>query len=213
INPIGGSIGTQFAGAQRLQLERGQTSYLQLCFACHGLDGKGTPIDGKTGTLAPALAGSATVTEHRDAIILALLHGVTGPINGQTYEGLMIPMGSNDDAWVADVASYVRTSFGNQSPLVTAEDVARFRAASADRKEPWTIEALNPRLPPTVGNRAAWKFTTNRPAAKSDTDEAPATGPAALSFTVNAPVADAWLQIELPEAVTISELRLSSAKS
>lgn len=213
INPIGGSIGTQFSGAQRQQLERGQTSYLQLCFACHGLDGKGTPMEGKTGTLAPSLAGSATATGHRDAIVMALLHGVTGPINGQTYEGLMIPMGGNDDAWIADIASYVRTSFGNQSPLVTVEDVARVRAASADRKEPWTLEALNARLPQPVGNRGAWKFTTNRPGRTGD-GAAPSTGPATLSFTVEAPVvADAWLQIELPEAVTIAEMRLSSANS
>src|SRR6185295_1270381 len=96
--------------------------------------------------------------------------------------------------------------------LVTAEDVARVRAASVDRKEPWTIEVLNTRLPQAVGNRSAWKFTTNRPDGKP-VEGAPTVGPAALSFTVNAPVADAWLQIELPETATISEMRLSSVNS
>ncbi len=212
LNPLGGSIGTQFTGPQRALLERGQGTYLELCFACHGIDGKGTPIDGKTATLAPPLAGSATATGHRDAIILSLLHGIGGPIKGKTYEAPMAPMGGNDNNWLAAVASYVRTSFGNQSPLVTAEDVARVRAAFPDRKEAWTIETLNARLPQPVGNRSAWKFTTNRPA-KFGASDTPATGPTGMSFTATAPVTGAWLQIELPEAVTISEMRLSSAKS
>jgi mono/diheme cytochrome c family protein len=211
INPIGGTIGAQYSGPQRQQLERGQTTYLQLCFACHGLDGRGTPMDGKTSTLAPPLAGSATVTGHRDGFIMTLLHGVSGPIDGKTYEGLMIPMGGNDDAWIADVASYVRTSFGNQSPLVTVQDVARVRAAYPDRKDPWTIETLNARLPQPVGQRDTWKLTTNRPAGATANAAAPS--PASLSFTVAPPVTGAWLQIELPAAATISELRLSSAKS
>ncbi|MEO6569577.1 MAG: discoidin domain-containing protein [Opitutaceae bacterium] len=211
INPIGGTIGTQFTGPQRQQLERGQATYLQLCFACHGLDGKGTPIEGKTGTLAPSLAGSATATGHRDALILTLLHGISGPINGQTYDGVMIPMGSNDDAWIANVASYVRTSFGNQSPLVTVQDVARVRAANLDRKEPWTIQTLSTRLPQPVGNSATWKLTTNRPAGATANAETPSA--ASLSFTAAAPVAGAFFQIELPEPVPLSELRLSSVKS
>ncbi len=212
LNPLGGSIGTQFTGQQRIQLERGQAIFLELCFACHGIDGKGTPLEGRTLTLAPPLAGSPTVLAHRDALISVILHGVEGPINGLTYEAPMAPMGGNDNTWVAAVASYVRTSFGNQSPLVTVEDVARVRATFPDRKEAWTIETLNARLPQPVGDRSAWKFTTNRPA-KSGAGDAPATGPAALSFTATAPVTNAWLQIELPDVVTISEMRLSSAKS
>ncbi|MEO7415184.1 MAG: discoidin domain-containing protein [Opitutaceae bacterium] len=211
INPIGGTIGAQFSGPQRQQLERGQATYLQLCFACHGLDGKGTPIEGRTGTLAPPLAGSATATGHRDGLILTLLHGLSGPVNGTTYEGLMIPMGTNDDAWIADVASYVRTSFGNQSPLISPQDVARLRAAYSDRKEPWTIASLNAQLPQPVGNRAAWKFTTNRPEGATANAETPSA--TSLSFTAAAPVAGAWLQIELPEPVTLSELRLNSTKA
>jgi mono/diheme cytochrome c family protein len=215
LNPIGGTIGAQFTGAQRAQLERGQGIYLELCFGCHGIDGKGTPIDGKDGTLAPPLAGSATATGHRDGIILALLQGVAGPINGKTYEAQMAPMGGNEDAWIAAVASYVRTSFGNQSPLVSVEDVLRVRSAHPDRKDAWTLAELNAQLPQPLANRAAWKLTTNRPAAAAEGatpgGDAAAIGPAAFSFTAKAPVAGAWLQIELPEAVMLSELRLSSA--
>ena len=214
INPIGGSIGAQFSGAQRQQLERGQAIFLELCFACHGLDGKGTPLEGKMATLAPPLAGSATVTGHRDAVIMALLHGIGGPIDGKTYEAPMAPMSGNDDNWIAAVASYVRTSFGNQSPLVTAQDVARVRAAHPARKDAWTIPELNARLPQRVAHRDAWKLTTNRPSPAPATGTTPSpTGAAKLSFTAKAPVTGAWLQIELPEPATLAEIRLSSEKS
>ncbi len=207
LNPIGGTIGAQFTGPQRQQLERGQGIYLETCFACHGLDGKGTPIEGRAATLAPPLAGSATVNAHRDAVILALLHGVAGPIEGKTYEAPMAPLGGNDDAWIAAVASYVRTSFGNPSLPVSAQDVTRVRTAHAVRKEAWTVPELNAQLPQPVPNRHAWKLTTNRPA---DASEANTAGPAAFPFNVKGPVTGAWLQIELPEAATIAEMRLSS---
>ncbi len=215
LNPIGGSIGAQFTGQQRQQLERGQAIYLELCFACHGLDGKGTPMEGRAVTLAPPLGGSSTVTGHRDGLILALLHGIGGPIDGKTYEAQMAPMGGNDDIWIAAVASYVRTSFGNQSPLVPVEDVARVRAAHAERKEAWTLPELNARLPKAVGNRDAWKLTTNRPAspAPAEGDATAVVGPAKFSFTAKAPVTNAWLQIELPEPTLLSELRLSSVSA
>jgi len=210
LNPIGGTIGAQFSGPQRQQLEKGQTIYLSLCFACHGLDGKGTPMEGKTTTLAPALAGSATATGHRDAIISVLLNGLMGPVNGTTYEGLMIPMGGNDDAWIAAVASYVRTSFGNSAPLVTVEDVARVRAATTDRKEPWTLADLQKRLPQPLENKSAWKFTSNR--ASKAADGSFTTGEVALGFTAEQPP-DTWFQIELPEPTTLSDIRLSNTKT
>jgi mono/diheme cytochrome c family protein/glucose/arabinose dehydrogenase len=215
LNPIGGSIGAQFTGTQRQLLERGQAIYLELCFACHGIDGKGTPIDGKALTLAPPLAGSVTATGHRDGLIMALLHGVGGPIDGKTYDAQMVPVGGNDDAWIAAVASYVRTSFGNQSPLVSADDVARVRAAHVDRKDVWTLAEINARLPKAVGSRDAWKLTTNRPVPTGapDTEATPVAGAAKFSFSAKAPVTGAWIQIELPEATMLSELRLSSVSA
>ena len=37
--------------------------------------------------MAPPLAGSPRVQGHRDYVINTLLHGMTGPIAGQTYAG------------------------------------------------------------------------------------------------------------------------------
>ena len=97
--------------------------------------------------LAPSLAGSPRVNGHRDYVIKAVLHGLTGPLDGKTFPQVMVAMGSNRIQWIADVASYVRTSFRNNGSLATMEDVARVRAATADRKTPWTIPELEASLP------------------------------------------------------------------
>ncbi len=209
---FGSPFGPQFTAAQRTQLERGQATFLQLCFACHGLDGKGAPLAGKPGvTMAPPLAGSSTATGHRDGIIMAILNGLTGPVNGKTYEGQMIPLGANGDQYVADVASYIRNSFGNQASLISVDDVVRVRAANADRKTPWTLAEINARLPQPIGNREAWKFTSNRGVPGGAATVTAAPDPVKQIFTATAPVTGAWLQIELPEAATLSDIRVSSA--
>ena len=101
---------------QRKALLRGESAYKELCFSCHGADGKGAPMQGAPAgaTLAPPLSGSARVHGHRDYVIKVLLNGLTGDIDGKTYgTAVMVPMGSNTDQWIADVASYVRNAFGN----------------------------------------------------------------------------------------------------
>ena len=55
-------------------------------------------------TMAPPLAGSPRVQGHRDFVIKTVLHGLTGPINGKTYTEVMIPMGRQNDEWIASVA-------------------------------------------------------------------------------------------------------------
>ena len=77
--------------------------------------------------MAPALAGSPRVQAHRDYVIKVLLNGLTGPLDGKTYRDVMVPMGTSTDEWVAGVASYVRSSFGNSAGMVTPADVARVR--------------------------------------------------------------------------------------
>ena len=60
-------------------VERGGNGYAESCFACHGEDGRGAPMPGGAGLRAPSLAGSPRVTGHRDYMIFAFLHGLTGP--------------------------------------------------------------------------------------------------------------------------------------
>src|SRR5207244_3047319 len=122
-----------------------------VCFACHAPDGLGAPLAGAApGTMmAPPLAGSPRVQGHRDYIIKVLLKGMTGELDGKTYRDVMVPM-DNTDEWVAGIASYVRTSFGNSGDLVTPADVARVRAEIAGRKTPWTAAELEGSLPHAV---------------------------------------------------------------
>ena len=112
------------APAVEATLQKGATTYKELCAACHGADGRGTPIEGTGGLMAPPLVGSNRVLGHRDYVIKTLLHGLTGPIDGRNY-GVMVPMGANSDEWVATIASYIRSGFGTNDWLIAPADVAR----------------------------------------------------------------------------------------
>src|SRR5690606_38694737 len=113
--------------------EAGMRSFAETCAACHGADGVGVPMAGAEpgAMMAPPLGGSPRVQGHRDYVIKVLLHGLTGPLAGRNYTNVMLPMGSQTDEWIASVASYIRNDFGNTGALVTPEDVARVRAATA----------------------------------------------------------------------------------
>ena len=97
--------------------------------------------------MGPALAGSPRVQGHRDYVIKTLLHGMTGPLAGQTYTQVMLPMGAQNDQWIANVASYIRNEFGNTAAFIAPADVARVRAATASRKSMWTYPELEVTLP------------------------------------------------------------------
>ncbi len=167
---------------QQNSIERGTAIYSEVCFACHGNDGRGTPTPGAAAgsTLAPSLAGSHRVNGHRDYVIKAILHGLSGPIDGKTYPQVMVALGTNKDQWIADVASYVRNSFGNTGTLATADDVTRVRAATGARG-PWTIPELAGAL-----NFMGW--TTGVPQQPG-----------------------MWFQIELPAPVMLTEVQFTSS--
>ena len=238
LNPLSTQIAAGYSGTEKTRLERGKQIYMELCFACHGVDGKGTPTEIKDITLAPPLAGSATAQGHRDLTVSAVLFGVAGPIEGRNYEAAMIPMGANDDEWIAAVVSYIRTAFSNGASTVDAKDVARVRAANPRRTDPWTLDTLRPLHAQPLSNRAAWTFTSNRARKTEPVTASPAkaiatttattastipptpapiiyaTGSTKLPLTVEkGQTASAWVQIELPEPATLSEVRLGSSKS
>ncbi len=112
---------------------------MQVCFACHQPTGMGLP------PMFPALAGSDWVSVKKpDRIIRMVLHGFTGPItiNGKPFtspEPLMPAQGSAlSDAQIADVLTYVRSSFGNKADAVTADQVKAIREAEKARSAMWT---------------------------------------------------------------------------
>jgi hypothetical protein len=163
------------------------------------------------GTLmAPPLALSRTVNGHRDGPINVLLHGLTGPIDGKTYDSLMVPMADQTDEWIASVLSYVRTNFGNKAGLISPKDVARLRVAHRERKQPWTMPELRAATPEPLPDRGQWKLT-----ASSGKNMAHAVdGNVETRFDTNAfQKPGMWLQIELPQQKEISGLVLDSTLS
>jgi hypothetical protein len=163
-------------------------------------------------TLAPPLSSSARVLGHRDYVIKVLLHGLTGEIDGKTYStGVMVPMGTNTDQWIADVASYVRNSFGNSAMLVTPEQVAAVRK-SVKRNQPWTLPELLKTTPAPLTNTAEWKVTASHNAAAASGALGAQAGAAVPRWDTGAPQQPGmWFQIELPQAAQVSEVQIDSA--
>jgi mono/diheme cytochrome c family protein len=200
----GGRGGAALTPEQQNAMTKGAEIYSGLCTSCHGLDGTGTPTAELNRMKAPPLSGSPRVNDHRDYIVKALLFGVTGPIDGKSYSDVMIPMGTNDDEWIASVASYVRRSFGNNGGFVTPADVARARAATSGRTTQWTADELRSTLPQLLVNDG-WKATASHNAEAA---------PRALSLTSwNTGVpqqSGMWFQVELPKAVPLTEVQFES---
>ena len=197
-----------YTSDERAMLDKGQEIYTQVCFACHGEDGRGAKVPGaqNEALLGPPLASSPRVLGHQDYVVKAVLHGLTGPIDGVAYPDVMIGMGQNSDEWMSAITSYVRNSFGNRAALISPADVTRVRAATATRKAPWTSAELESSLPKQLVVDSRWKLT-----ASHNTDIAVN----ALSIqpwtSGRAQQAGMWLQVELPEPAMLTEIAFESA--
>ncbi|MDB6067321.1 MAG: Membrane-bound dehydrogenase domain protein [Pedosphaera sp.] len=198
---------------ERSLLVRGGEIYQQLCFSCHGLDGKGTPLAGAAAgtTMAPSLAGGKVATGYRDGIINVVLKGLSGPLDGKTYTAQMVPMQSYDDAWIAAVTSFIRNNFGNSSSFVTPQDVARVRSTFAAKTDPWTANELAEVLPKPMADGWRWKISAshNEKSAKLAIDGDPKTR--YDTHTAQAP--GMWLEIKLPWKTNIAGLELDAGKA
>lgn len=89
----------------------GETVYEEQCARCHGSDGEGT-------SGVPALAGNTTVTGEPVAVIQTVLQG---PGTMPSFRGRL------NDEEIAAVITYVRNTWGNDAPAISADDVAGAR--------------------------------------------------------------------------------------
>ena len=202
--------GREYTGEENKLLVKGQTIYRELCFACHGYDGKGMAIDGpKPGmTIAPPFGNSATVKGHRDGIVRVLLAGMSGPIGGKTYDAQMVPMAMNDDECIAAVASYVRNSFGNKGAVIFPPDVARIRLEMKEVTAPWTQETLQASLPPIVKAAKDWKVSASD---QADTAQNGCDADGKTRWeTKSEQKKGMWYQVELPATQTVAGVRLDA---
>ncbi len=129
---------------QKETILKGHQIFQQLCAACHGRDGKGITTGGNKQMPAPPLIGSARITGDSETLIKILLHGLTGPVDGETYPDVMPPMGHNDDEYIASVISYIRSDFGEGPTVVRPRHVAQVRQETEERKAYWTLPELTP---------------------------------------------------------------------
>lgn len=106
------------------RMTRGERIYAGTCAACHQAEGQGIPA------VFPPVAGSDFLNGDRERAIAAVLFGLTGPItvNGQQYNSVMPALGMGDED-VANVLTYVYSSWNNAGFEVTPQEVAAVRAA------------------------------------------------------------------------------------
>ncbi len=109
-----------------------------VCQTCHQADGMGLP------NAFPPLAGSEIANGPAEVPIAIVIHGLQGPltVHGTTFNGQMAPWGTFSDDDIAATLTYVRSSWGNAAPAVTAAEVAAVRAATSGRTTPWTWDEL-----------------------------------------------------------------------
>ena len=93
---------------------KGKGMYAKTCLACHQANGQGVP------NAFPPLAKSDYLNADTNRAIRAVLNGLSGPItvNGKKYNSAMTSQGLNDQQ-VADVLTYVYSSWGNNNTKVT----------------------------------------------------------------------------------------------
>ncbi len=103
----------------------GAAPYAQYCAVCHQTNGQGVP-----GTFPP-LVGSPVVTGDPHYLARVVLYGLQGRIvvGGQTYSSAMAGLAKNmSDAQIAQVLTYIRSSWGNAAPAVIEDIVKAERA-------------------------------------------------------------------------------------
>ena len=193
-------------------MESGKVIYQQLCFSCHGPDGKGAPMPGQPGhKLAPSFVNNPRLMGNDDTAVLTLLHGLTGDIDGKKYEGLMVSMATNDNDWIANITTYIRNSFGNKAEPTRANQVGKLRDKFKSRKEPWTQAELEEIYPPVLANQKHWKLTASHGQSElkgcidHDIDSRFTTG------KIQSP--GMWVQVELPKVSELTQITLDAGSS
>lgn len=117
----------------------GKKVYVTKCMSCHQANGAGI-----TGAFPP-VDGSEWVTGDKGRLARIILNGVMGEMTvaDVTYGGAMPPWNTFlSDAEVAGVLNYIRNSWSNEAEEISADEVAKVREATKDRKQPWTEEEL-----------------------------------------------------------------------
>ena len=115
------TIHTILAGTEQ---SPGGRIYLDSCAACHRLSGSGESLT------FPTLAGNSTVlNSDPSSLVAVILNGARAPATDAAPTGLAMPgFGWRyDDTDIAALATFIRTSWGNDAAPVSAAQVAQLR--------------------------------------------------------------------------------------
>lgn len=191
------------------KMQRGYRSYTMVCIRCHGPDAKGA-ISSDGLQLAPSLVGSPRLLGPPEVSARILMHGLTGPIDGKKYPGVMESMKRQDDEWIASALTFVRNSFGNTASRIEARDVASVRKTTSDRTKPYTIEdfAAYQKIP--AETVSSWTFTASTGSNPGNAVD----GDRETRFDTRGDQAPGqWLQIDMGESYELTSLVLDAAGS
>ncbi|WP_449405998.1 c-type cytochrome [Massilia phosphatilytica] len=114
-------------------MKAGRQLYAHHCADCHGADGRGASVAGHPAYPPLAGNGALTMRDPVNAIRIVLNGGFAPATRGNPRPFGMPPYSPQlDDAEVAAVVTYVRNSWGNAAPVVTAPEVNRWREVPLD---------------------------------------------------------------------------------
>ena len=102
----------------------GEKIFKKYCISCHQADGGGVP------NLNPPLIKTPYVLGDKKKLIKIILHGLNEniEIKGEFFSNPMPELSILKDQEIADVLTYVRSSFGNKASAVTAAEVKAARS-------------------------------------------------------------------------------------
>jgi len=138
-DPSAGGPQIPMGEVEAVYMAKGASTYNK-CKGCHQPDGKGNAI-------YPPLAGSEYVIDSPASIIMAVTHGLEGPITvaGKTYSGVnMDPQlnANTENLEMAALVYYLQNSFGNKvGKIYKPEQMDQIKALNADRPEGYTTAA------------------------------------------------------------------------
>jgi len=118
------------------KIEHGKRLFVSICAACHQTTGLGIP------NVFPPLAGSDYLNADKSRAIKTVIHGRQGEVivNGRKFNNSMPSFPLTDDD-IANVLTFVYSSFGNSGLEVSAKEVEALRSQPMD-------EPVNPTTSP-----------------------------------------------------------------
>jgi mono/diheme cytochrome c family protein len=101
----------------------GPQLYTANCSACHGVVGAGV-----LGAFPPLVGDPVVTASDPKQHITTVLHGLSGKmIGGKVYASQMPPFAQLSDDEIAAIVDHERTSWGNNAPIITPDEVKRAR--------------------------------------------------------------------------------------